>query len=231
MYGNEKAVGEALRASGVPREDVFVTTKLAGDNLADAKASFARSQELLGTYADALLIHWPGDGYVEAWRACEEIVASGGAKCAGVSNFGVQHLEALAKASAMVPAINQIEAHPFLPRPKLREFCAARDIVVEAFCPLARAKRMDDPALVSIAADVGKTPAQVMLRWCIENDMVILPKSSNPDRIRENADVFSWELGAAATERLAALGAANFSASVASTKWGQLDCEAAAGGK
>lgn len=207
-YGNEADVGRAVRDSGVPREQIYVTTKLwnADQGYEQAKRAFDKSLSTLGLdYIDLYLIHWPESVRHESWRALVELRASGKTKSIGVSNFTVTHLEKLRRASDVVPAINQVEMHPFLTQPALREYCKTHGIVIEAYSPLAHGQRLDHPAIVRLAKKIGKTPAQVMIRWALEHDLVVLPKSSNKKRILENAAVFDFEISAEDMRALDAL--------------------------
>lgn len=200
MYDNEKEVGQAVRGSGLDRAEVFVTSKL--DNAAhahdDALQAFDRTMEELGLdYLDLFLIHWPLPGkgdFVETWRALEEIYRSGRSKAIGVSNFQPHHLRRLLEGSDVVPAVNQIEVHPYLTQDDVRAFGAEHEIVTEAWSPIAQGKVLDDPTINRIAERVGKTPAQVTLRWHIQRGDVIFPKSVTQKRIQENFDLFDFEL-------------------------------------
>lgn len=200
IYHNEKGVGRAVAESGIPREEIFVTTKLwPGDHGYDkALRAFDASLGRLGVeYVDLYLIHWPGGAERnESWRALQEIYKSGRAKSIGVSNYTVNHLTELLEIAEVVPAVNQIEFHAFLyaQQREMLDLCKERGIVVEAYSPLAQATRMRDPVISKIAEKHGKTHAQVMLRWCIQHDTVPIPKSSNPARIRENFEIFDFEL-------------------------------------
>ncbi len=199
-YRNEEGVGEAVRAGGVDRGEVFVTTKCFNTNhgYEQAKAAFARSVERLGfDHVDLYLIHWPvpsKDLYVDTWRAFIEIQREGGARTIGVSNFQPAHLRRVVQETGVTPAINQIELHPYLQQRELRELHAELGIVTESWSPLARGLVLEDPAIVEIAAAHGKTPAQVVIRWHLQLGLVVIPKSVTPQRIRENFDVFDFEL-------------------------------------
>jgi 2,5-diketo-D-gluconate reductase A len=202
MYGNERGVGEAIRASGIARDEVFVTSKLNNGfhRPDDARAAFGRTLEELGfDHVDLFLIHWPlptlydGD-FVSTWRTMEEFKADGRARSIGVSNFQVAHLERLAAETETVPAVNQIEAHPFFHNDEVRAYGAEHGIATEAWAPIAQGKVLDDPTLVEIAGRYGKSVAQVVLRWHIQHGMIVFPKSVTPERIRENIAIFDFEL-------------------------------------
>jgi 2,5-diketo-D-gluconate reductase A len=202
FYANERGVGRALQASGVPRDEVFLTTKVwnTAQGYDETLRSFDESLVKLGTdHVDLYLIHWPApkqDKYVETYRALETIRAEGRALSIGVSNFQVAHLERLMAETDVVPAVNQVEAHPWLPQHELRAFDAAHGIVTEAWSPLARGRILGDAALVRIGAKHGVTPAQVTIRWHLQQGLVVIPKSVTPSRIRANLDVFGFELDA-----------------------------------
>ncbi|MFJ9406788.1 aldo/keto reductase [Streptomyces sp. NPDC101393] len=200
MYGNEKEVGQAVRDSGLDRADVFVTSKLNNGAHAydDALEAFDRTMEELGLeHLDLFLIHWPlpdkGD-FVETWRAMEEIYRSGRAKSIGVSNFQPHHLRRLLESSVVVPAVNQIEVHPYLTQDSVRAFGAEHDIATEAWSPIAQGKVLDDPVIARIAQRVGKSTAQVTLRWHLQRGDIVFPKSATRKRIEENFDLFDFEL-------------------------------------
>ena len=213
MYGNEQQVGEAFARSGLDRADVFVTTKL--DNQShrpdDARRAFSESLSALGfDYVDLFLIHWPlptryGGDYVSTWNTLVEFYQDGRARSIGVSNFQPHHLRRLHEESGTRPAVNQIELHPFLTQPGLRAFCAEHEIAVESWSPLAQGEVLGDPEIVSIAGRVGKTPAQVVLRWHIERGDIVFPKSVTPARIKENIDIFDFELSGEDVEAISAL--------------------------
>ena len=215
MYGNEKEVGDAIAKSGLDRGDVFVTSKLgnADHHPDDARHAFYRSVSALGCeYIDLFLIHWPlptryGGDYVSTWKTLEEFYGDGRARSIGVSNFQPHHLRRLEAACEVPPAVNQIEVHPYLTQAEVRAYCAERGIAVEAWSPLARGGGLlGEPTIASIASQVGKSPAQVVLRWHIERGDIVFPKSVTPSRIRENIDIFDFELSA---EDVAAIGALN----------------------
>jgi 2,5-diketo-D-gluconate reductase A len=213
MYGNEKEVGEAIRKSGLDRADVFVTSKLSNSSHRpdDARRAFDESLDALGfDYIDLFLIHWPlptrydGD-YVSTWKTLEEFYRDGRARSIGVSNFQPHHLRRLHGESQIPPAVNQIELHPYLTQDEVRAFCAEHQIAIEAWSPIAQGKVLDDPTIVSIARSVGKSPAQVVLRWHIERGDIIFPKSVTPARIKENIGIFDFELSGEDVEAISAL--------------------------
>lgn len=212
LYANEEGTGKALAASGLPREELFITTKLWNTDQGHDKAlrAFDRSLGKLGLdYVDLYLIHWPQprrDAYTETWRALEQIAADGRARAIGVSNFQPAHLRRLTAGSDVVPAVNQIELHPRLAQSELRAVHAELGIATEAWSPLGQGKGLlDEPVLAKIAARHGRTPAQVVLRWHLQLGNVVIPKSVTPSRIRENIDVFGFELPPADLAELAAL--------------------------
>jgi 2,5-diketo-D-gluconate reductase A len=199
-YGNEEGVGAGIRAAGVPREELFITTKLWNDRhgAKNALKAFDESLKRLRLeYVDLYLIHWPcprANLYVETWRALQEIKSSGRARSVGVSNFKIPHLERIIGETSIVPTINQIELHPHFQQKAQREFHARHRIVTESWSPLGRGGAMKDPLIAGIAARHGRTPAQVTLRWHIQSGLVAIPKSVTPARIAENFDVFNFEL-------------------------------------
>ena len=199
-YRNEKGVGEALAASGIPREEVFVTTKLwnSQQGYDSALAGFEASLGRLGLdRVDLYLIHWPmptEDLFVDTWRAFERIHEEGGARTIGVSNFRIDDLERLERETSTRPTINQVELHPWLQQAELRRWQAEHEIATEAWSPLAKAWHLDDETIAPIAAAHGKTPAQAILRWHIQLGNIVFPKSVTPERIRENIDIFDFEL-------------------------------------
>jgi 2,5-diketo-D-gluconate reductase A len=212
MYGNEAGVGEAVRTSGLDRDEVFVTSKLnnAAHEPRAAREAFAGTlAELEMDYVDLFLIHWPlptsDVDYVATWQALEEIKRDGGARSIGVSNFQVDHLERLAAECETVPAVNQIELHPYLLNDEVRAYGNAHGIAIEAWSPIAQGAVLDDPAIVEIAERLGRTPAQVVLRWHLQRDAIVIPKSVTPARMRENFELFDFELTPADIERIDAL--------------------------
>jgi 2,5-diketo-D-gluconate reductase A len=213
MYGNEKEVGEAVAKSGLDRADVFVTSKLSNDAHLpdDARAAFDLSLEELGfDYLDLFLIHWPlptrydGD-FVSTWKALEEFYRDGRARSIGVSNFQPHHIRRLHAEAEVPPAINQIEVHPYLAQDDVRAFCAEHQIAVEGWSPIAQGEVLGDPTINEIAERAGKSPAQVVLRWHIERGDIIFPKSVTASRIRENFDIFGFELSGEDVAAISAL--------------------------
>lgn len=196
IYGNEQWVSEGIKAAGAKREDVFITTKISIYNFLKVEKSFAESLRRLNTdYVDLLLLHYPVTGLRgKAWRSLEKIHAGGGARSIGVSNYTIRHLQQLLKNCRVKPAVNQVELHVFLQQPELLKFCREQGIVVQAYSPLAHGHGLDNEVLAEIGKKHGKTPAQVMLRWCIEAGTVPLPKSATPERIRQNFDILDFEL-------------------------------------
>ncbi|MFG1913921.1 aldo/keto reductase [Micromonospora sp. NPDC048898] len=210
MYGNEAEVGEAVRVSGLDRGSVYVTSKLNNGfhRPDDARRAFDSTLAALKMdYIDLFLIHWPlptlydGD-YVSTWKVLEEFQRDGRARSIGVSNFQVPHLERLADEASVVPAVNQIEAHPYFTNDEVRAYGRAHNIPTEAWSPIAQGKVLDDPTVVDIAEQVGRTPAQVVLRWHVQRGDIIFPKSTTPKRIEENTRIFDFELDDAAMERI-----------------------------
>jgi len=197
-YGNETGVGRAIQVSGIPRDQLFITTKL--DNAdhgyeATIKACRTSLDKLGLSYLDLYLIHWPVKGkFLESWRAMQKLYEEGLVRAIGVSNFNVHHLEALIADSGFIPAVNQVELHPRLSQPELRSFCATHDIRVEAWSPLMKGRVLDHEKLVALAAKYGKTPSQIVLRWDLQHGVVTIPKSVRASRIKENADLFDFQL-------------------------------------
>ncbi len=211
IYLNEPGVGRAIRHCGIAREKIFVTTKLwnASHGSRRPLRAFNASLKRLGLeYIDLYLIHWPIAGKrQQSWQALTEIYHSGRAKAVGVSNYTVRHLEELLSHSDMVPAVNQVEFHPFIYKEQipLLDFCKKHGIAIEAYSPLAHGHRIDDPILVRIARKRNKSVTQVMLRWAIQHGTVPIPKSRNPVRIRENTDVFDFTLAEQEMDEINAL--------------------------
>ena len=200
MYGNEKEVGEAVRASGIDRGEIFVTSKLNNGFHAydDALAAFAQTVKTLDIgYVDLFLVHWPlatVSDYVETWKAMEEIYAGGRVRAIGGANFHPTHLRRIHGETNLTPAVNQIEVHPYLANDEVRAFDAEHGIATEAWSPIAQGKVLDDPTIVRIAENVGKTPAQVTLRWHLQRGDIVFPKSVTRSRVEENFDLFDFEL-------------------------------------
>ncbi|HEX6444075.1 MAG TPA: aldo/keto reductase [Streptosporangiales bacterium] len=201
LYRNEAEVGRAVAESGLPREDLFVTTKLWNDRHGydSALAAFDESVRALGTeYVDLYLIHWPVpslDRYVETWRALLRLRDEGRARSVGVSNFTERHLQRLVDETGAAPVVNQVELHPYLSQPRLRAYHEEHGIVTEAWAPLARGGRLlDDPVVTGIAERHGRSPAQVVLRWHVQHGTVVIPKSVTPQRIRANVELFDFAL-------------------------------------
>lgn len=213
IYGNEEGVGEAIRTSGIPRDELFITTKLWNDKQkpADAREAIRESLTKLGLdYVDLYLIHWPvpqyGE-YVGAWETMQEFREQGLARSIGVSNFNPDHLDAIIAATNSVPAANQIEIHPTFAQPELVAYNDKLGIKTEAWGPLGQGRgELDNAALAEVAAEVGRTPAQVVLRWHLQRGVIVFPKSVTPSRIEENFDVFDFELSA---EQIATIDAVN----------------------
>jgi len=213
MYGNEKEVGEAVRDSGLDRSDIFVTSKLNNSfhEPDDARKAFDTTLSDLGfDYVDLFLIHWPlptlydGD-YVSTWKVLEEFKGDGRARSIGVSNFHVEHLERLAAETDTAPAVNQIEVHPYFTNEDVRAYGQEHGIVTEAWSPIAQGGVLEDETITRIAEKVGKTPAQVVLRWHIQRGDIVFPKSVTPSRMQENFELFDFELDGGDVEEISAL--------------------------
>ncbi len=213
MYENEREVGEGLRASGLGRDEVFVTSKLNNGfhRPDDARRAFEGTLSALGfDHVDLFLIHWPlptlydGD-YVSTWQVLEEFKADGRARSIGVSNFQTDHLERLAAETEVVPAVNQIELHPYFQNREVAAYGEEHGIVTEAWSPIAQGDVLDDPEIGEVAEKLGRTPAQVVLRWHIQHGYIVFPKSVTPERIRENFELFDFELDADDMSRIDSL--------------------------
>jgi diketogulonate reductase-like aldo/keto reductase len=222
LYGNEESVGAAIRTSGISREEIFVTTKLWNSDHSNPERGLETSlKKLKLDYVDLYLIHYPVRERLRSWRALEKLKQQGKASSIGVSNFTIRHLTELLAQTDTVPAVNQVEFHPYLYQRELLEFCVAQGIVVEAYSPLTQGERLNDRKLVAVAkkypsaapkpsakrtifpslsprTESGgtKSAAQILIRWAIQHNLVVIPKSANADRIRENADVFDFEITA-----------------------------------
>ncbi len=206
-YGNEQMLGAAWQAAGLKREDIFITTKIAVQNFGHkkSKATFQESLNKLSVdYTDLLLLHFPVTVLRrKSWLALEELYEAGQTKAIGVSNYTITHLEEMKTYAKVIPQVNQVELHVFLQQPELLKYCRDNDIIVEAYSPLAHAKANDDPVIKEIAEVHGRSYAQIMLRWCVEQGLVVIPKSVTPSRIKENAEIFDFELTAHDLEKLA----------------------------
>jgi diketogulonate reductase-like aldo/keto reductase len=213
IYRNERSVGAALRRSGLPREQVFVTTKLMPARVSAAR-ELEKSLERLGlAHVDLYLIHWPLPLLnARLWRELESLQERELAKAIGVSNFGHDTLEALLRSASRKPAVNQVQFSPFHYRRRLLEYCLEQAIVFEAYSPLARGRGLQDPTITALAERLGRTPAQVMLRWAIQHQALVIPKSSRKERIRSNAQLFDFELTDTDMRALDALDRTNASA-------------------
>ena len=210
FYGNEQAVGRAIAEHPLDRERVFVATKVWNDEIAAGpqatRGSIVRSLERLGVNAvDLLLLHWPVPGYLDAWRVLEEAYGQGLTRAIGVSNFQVHHLEDLLEHANMAPMVNQVEFHPYLVQPELLRFCRDRHIQHQGWSPLMVGRVDELPVVIEIAESHARTPFQVAIRWALQHGSVTIPKSVNPERIAENADVFSFELTQAEMDKIDAL--------------------------
>lgn len=209
VYNNERDVGQAIAESGIPREQIFVTTKLWNSDHgyeAALKACQGSLQRLGLAYVDLYLIHWPVQGLrKETWRALVKLREDGLCRSIGVSNYMIRHLEELRAASEIQPAVNQVEVSPFCTRSELRAYCREQGIVVEAYSPLTKGLRLDHPAIVGMARKYGRSPAQILIRWALQREMVVLPKSVKPERIRENAAVLDFAIAAEDMDALEAL--------------------------
>lgn len=199
FYRNERSVGKAIRESGIPREEVFVTTKLANSDHgyeATLKACTSSLAELGFSYVDLYLIHWPVEGLRrDSWRAMEQLLRDGKCRAIGVSNYTVRHLNELLADAAVVPAVDQVELSPFLYQRDILRFAEEHRIQIEAYSPLTQGVRLDHRSVVAIAKKHERSPAQILLRWAVQHKMVVIPKSTKPHRIAENARIFDFQLG------------------------------------
>ena len=223
IYENEEAVGKGIKASGVAREDLFVTTKLWRESLGyeSTKKEFEKSLKRLDLdYIDLYLIHWPANAKnyanwqktnADTWRAMEELQAEGKVKSIGVSNFFEEHLEALFETASVFPAVNQIEFHPGYWQQELVSYCKKQNITLEAWSPLARGKVFENEVLKAIAKNHNKSVSQVCLRWIIQHEVIVIPKSTHPERIQENIELFDFELTPAEMEKIDQLPEMGFS--------------------
>jgi diketogulonate reductase-like aldo/keto reductase len=218
-YGNERSVGRALRDSGIPREEVFVTTKFYPAR-ADAEAEAQRSLERLGVeYVDLYIIHWPQGGATWAWDGMQRAHERGFARSIGVSNFSAGELDELLAVAEIRPVINQVQFNPFAYRRRLLEACEERQIALEAYSPLGTGRHLDDPRVGRIAERHGRTPAQVLIRWCVQRELIVLPKSTHRERIAANAQVFDFSLSDEEMATLDALDATGGTAEALERKW------------
>ena len=206
MYNNEEDVGVAIQESSLPREKLFITTKVNSSELgydSTLEACERSLKKLKLTYLDLFLIHKPVEGYRQnTWKALEKLKHESICRSIGVSNFSPKHLNEIFKICKFIPAVNQIEMNPFLAQKNISEFCRSKNIHITGYCPLARTEKSNDPTLVNIANECGKTWAQVMVRWGLQKQLTTIPKSANPKRIRENSDVFNFELNEKQMQRL-----------------------------
>ena len=213
MYGNEKEVGQGVRNAGLERADVFITSKLNNGfhKPDDARRAFDNTLRALESdYVDLFLIHWPlptlyGGDFVSTWHVLEEFARDGRARSIGVSNFQPAHLDRLAKESGTVPAVNQVEVHPYFANETVRAYGIEHRVATEAWSPIAQGKVLDDAVIERIADSVGRTPAQVVLRWHIQRGDIVFPKSVSPDRMRANFELFDFELGGSDMDAISAL--------------------------
>jgi methylglyoxal/glyoxal reductase len=206
FYENEKGVGKAVKESGVPREELFITTKVwnSHQGYESTLAAFEESRKKLELeYIDLYLIHWPVKGkFKETWKALEKLYKDGWVRAIGVSNFQVHHLEDLLDDCEIVPMVNQVEYHPLLTQKELHSFCKSHRIQLEAWSPLMRGEVLKHPTVTELAAKYQKTPAQIVLRWDLQNEVVTIPKSVHDHRIKENANIFDFEISREDMERL-----------------------------
>ena len=207
LYENEKEVGEAVREGekklGVKRKDIFITTKIWNSDHGNPRAALEKSLQKLGMeYVDLYLIHWPVPQSVRTWKEFEKFQKEGKAKSIGVSNFTIEDLEALLPETEVVPAVNQVEFSPFLYQKELLDYCRRKKILVEAYSPLTRGRRLQDPLLAELAQKYGKSVAQLLIRWCLQHEVVPLPKSAHAERIEENAGVFGFTISPADMKRM-----------------------------
>jgi diketogulonate reductase-like aldo/keto reductase len=205
-YRNEGDVGKAVKESGIKREEIFVTTKLWNEDQGFEKAlkAFDNSLAELGfDYVDLYLIHWPVENKrKDSWMALEKIYSEGRAKSIGVSNYTIKHLKEMESYAEVRPAVNQVEFHPFLFQKNLLDYCTMKGIQVEAYTPLTRGEKLDNPDILAIAEKYSKTPAQIMIKWSLQHDLVVIPKSAHKERIIENSQVFDFEISDTDMEKL-----------------------------
>ncbi|GIO09054.1 glyoxal reductase [Brevibacillus reuszeri] len=208
VYGNEEGVAEGIRQSGIDRDQLFITTKVwnADQGYETTLKAFDTSMKKLGLDTlDLYLVHWPVKGkFVDTWKAMEKLYRDGYVRAIGVSNFNIHHLEELRQNSEITPVVNQVEYHPMLTQKELLAYCQERQIQLEAWSPLMQGN-LDHPLLVELGQKYGKSPAQIVIRWDLENKVVTIPKSITPERIRQNADVFDFTLSTEDVEKISAL--------------------------
>jgi len=202
FYRNEEDIGAAIKESDISRKEIFVTSKLSNPNFGyeSAKEAFEESLEKIdpGGYIDLFLLHWPVHQLrIESWKSLEEVLESGKVKAIGVSNFTIEHLEELMSATKIVPAVNQVEFSPFLYQKKLHKYCKKKGIALESYSPLTQGKKLENSTLIKIGNKYGKTPAQILIRWATQHDIIVIPKSKTPSRIEENFDIFDFEINKA----------------------------------
>jgi methylglyoxal/glyoxal reductase len=209
LYQNEESVGKAIRESGVAREELFITTKVWNEDQRNDSVleAFETSLQKLGLdYVDLYLIHWPvKEKYKQSWKVLEQLYKEGRVRAIGVSNFQIHHLEDLLSVAEIKPMVNQVELHPLLAQPELRDYCKKQEIQIEAWAPLGQGRLLEHPLLQEIAAQYNKTTAQVILRWDIQNQIVTIPKSVKEARIIENANIFDFSLTESDIEKINAL--------------------------
>jgi diketogulonate reductase-like aldo/keto reductase len=206
IYGNEEEVGRAINDSSIPRSELFVTTKLWNDDHDDIAQAFEMSLKKLNMdYVDLYLMHWPVKTRIKSYKEMEKLLKDGRAKAIGVSNFTIRHLEELLAQTDTTPAVNQVEFNPFLNQTELLLYCKERTIALEAYSPLTHAHKLKDARLVALAQKYDKTPAQILLRWAIQQDIIVIPKSSNPARILENSKIFDFEISESDMDTMAEL--------------------------
>lgn len=206
LYMNEKEVGRSIKQSGIPRSEIFVTTKIYPTSFLFAEEAFERSLDNLQMdYVDLYLIHWPEAGKSNAWKILERIYAQKQARAIGVSNYAIEDLEYLLENTDIVPTVNQVEFHPFFYQPLLLKYCKEKNIALEAYSPLNRGNKLNHPALERIACKYDRTPAQIMLRWSVQHGTILIPKSAKKDRIIENSKIFDFELENEDMDRLNSL--------------------------
>ena len=204
IYKNEESLRNSIKKSGIQRKEIFVTTKLWNDDHSDPVKALDTSLKKLGMdYVDLYLIHWPVEKVrIKTWKTLEELYKKGKCRTIGVSNFTIKHLEELLKNTEIVPTINQVEFNPYLYQKELLEYCRKKEIQLEAYSPLAQGKRLEDPKLIEMADKYMKSPAQIMIRWALQHDLVVIPRSKNKERIIENSRVFDFSISEDDMERL-----------------------------